>query len=193
MRSTWIEIPPFFGTQFGYFIEYKLKEYYDQELGCQRVLHGYKPQKYDKAAPDGDVDLALFDENGGFAAVEIKPLELLSNPVRLGTFIQKLVCRAKALGSQKGLSPNELWLYTYSFQLERGNTKPYMLEKSHRDTLVEIAVQIQKEMPGAQFLCKHILVTRNKVTPGDRIPYKKFLESSIKPNQIQTIFTTKKQ
>jgi len=182
--------PPHFGTQFGYFIEYKLKEYFDQQVGCQRVLHGYKPNKYDKSAPDGDVDLALLDEKGGFTAIEIKPFELLSNPVRLCGFMQKLTDRAQAMGEQKGLRPTELWLFTYSFQVERGNAKSPRLDDSQLATLSEIAAQMKKEIPGVQFSCKHVIVPRNKVTPSDRIPYKKFLGGSIKDGQIHTLFPT---
>ncbi len=183
--------PPHFGTQFGYFIEYKLKEYYDEQLGCQKVLHGYKPKKYDKSAPDGDVDLALLDNEGGFVGIEIKPFELLSSPERLAGFIKKLTDRATALGVQQNLQSRELWLFTYSFQEEKGRQLIPELDTEQVATLTEIAKEIRSHFPEVNFVCKHVLVTRNQVTHGDRIPYKKFLEGSIKDAQIHTLYPPK--
>lgn len=180
--------PPHFGTQFGYFIEYKLKEYFDEQLGCHKVLHGYKPSKHDNSAPQGDVDLALLNGSGGFTAIEIKPFELLSKPEGLQGFMKKLTDRAISLGAQQKLTPRELWLFTYSFQEERGKKGVPALGADQTATLTQIADQMRVDIPEVRFACKHVLVTRNKVTHGDRIPYKKFLESSIKEAQIHTLF-----
>ncbi len=183
--------PPHFGTQFGYFIEYKLKEYFDEQLGCQQVLHGYKPGKQDNTAPQGDVDLALLDGSGGFTAIEIKPFELLSNLEVLERFTKKLTDRAISLGAQQKLAPRELWLFTYRFQEERGKKLVPILDADQTAALTQIAIQMRLAIPAVSFVCKHVLVTRNKVTHGDRIPYKKFMEGSIKEEQIATIFSTK--
>lgn len=180
--------PPHFGTQFGYFIEYKLKEYFDEQLGCQQVLHGYKPQKYDKAAPDGDVDLALLDGAGGVIAIEIKPFELLSDPQKLMGCMENFLVRAISLGFQKNLKIKELQLFTYGFQQERSTKEFPVLNADQQVVLTQVAESIKKELLGVKFICNYVLVTRNKVSHRDRIPHKKFLEGSIKPDQIHTLF-----
>ena len=177
--------PPFFGTQFGYFIEYKLKKYYDSSFGCQKVLHGYKPDP----KLNEDVDIAILDGSGGFTAIEIKPFERVSEPELLTDFMHKLTKRAMSMGEQKQLTVKELRLFTYKFQLEGSSSTPPELTPEQRILLSQVAEEMNKQIPGVKFTCHFLMVERNKIKSGNRIPYQKFLKEEIDGEQIKILFS----
>lgn len=181
--------PPFFETPFGYFVEYKLKECFDGEYQCQNVIHGYKPQKIDKNAPDGDVDLMILDD-GFFTGIEIKPFSLLQEPSKLFGFMEKLVNRSLSAGEQKQLSIKELWLITYSFKSLNDPPQPVLTEEQ-KALLTFISSEMKKHIPEIQFLVKHFFVKPNKVDGKNyRMQYHEFVGSTLKAKDVKTIFTS---
>lgn len=172
--------PPFFETPFGYFIEYKLKEYYDNIHGSSNVMHGYKPKTV-----DGDIDLLIIQDIG-FIGVEIKPYNLLDAPERLIGFMEKLLLRCIEAEKQLEASPIEFWLFTYSFKQSDDPNIP----KLDQETIL-LLKKVSEIFTGSVFKVKHLFVKPNKVDgKNNRIIYHNFVRSSIKNKDVKTIFSS---
>jgi len=176
--------PPFFETPFGYFIEHKLKEYYDHVYGSPNVIHGYKPKTV-----DGDIDL-LIQETNGFKGIEIKPFSVLDTPNRLFGFMEKLLLRCEEAEKQLEASPKEFWLITYSFK-QSGDPAIPKLSNETIDLLKDVSSLFADSYEQSIFKLKHLFVKPNKIDgKSNRILYHQFVRSSIKNNAVKTIFSS---
>lgn len=178
--------PPHFSTTFGYFVEYKIKECFDEKFGCQNVLHGYKSKTNSFS---GDLDLIVLN-NDQMETIEVKPLDLLNNEGRLSHFISSLSKRTKIAEKELAKTANKLCLMVYRFK--QPNDPPiYKLSAEQKNIILRIEQQVKADFPEANFLVKCFYVKPNSIKKGERILHQKFLKSSLKYNQIQTIFPTK--
>lgn len=164
---------PFTNTIFGYFVEHKVAEYYQNEYGRDKVEHSFNP--YDKGTED--IDVLILPETGYFISAEIKPDYVLEDEAFLSKITKNMIDRTKAAMSSKGV-PKEVWLIVYSYT---SFSKPsFQLTQTQE----ELLGSMQKEFYCAigneiAFRVKHFFIEKNKLG-GERHIYQSFMKKSLK-------------
>lgn len=173
---------PFTLTIFGYFIEYKLFEYYLKEYGPNNVEHSVKA----KGSEDIDILITLQDKK--IIPVEIKPSTYLDDKSKMQDIAEKIVRRTNTvIETDNREKPSEVWLITYSYT----DIKPTPLKSltdDEKENAEMVAQMVRNAFPEeCSFCIKHFFIEQNRLN-DERHVYQKFMKSPLKENIVKDIF-----
>jgi hypothetical protein len=171
---------PFEKTTMGYFVEYKLYEYYtlNKPEHYTKVTLGFRlSDDPNRELEDADLWFSN-DNNTNVIAVEIKPISIKANAMR------KKIRKNIAFTNQ--LNPpvliKEFWIILYQFENNGLENEQVWCENV-------INQDIKSEFPSVIFRIKKITISQN-IVDGDRnrIRYQEFMRSTIQ--NVDDIFSS---
>jgi len=171
---------PFEKTMMGYFVEYKLYEYYtlNKPEHYTKVTLGFRlSDDPNRELEDADLWFSN-DNNTNVIAVEIKPISIKANAMR------KKIRKNIAFTNQ--LNPpvliKEFWIILYQFENNGLENEQVWCENV-------INQDIKSEFPSVIFRIKKITISQN-IVDGDRnrIRYQEFMRSTIQ--NVDDIFSS---
>ncbi|WP_250629784.1 hypothetical protein [Rhodoflexus caldus] len=171
---------PFEKTTMGYFVEYKLYEYFvaNKPHGYTNVILGFKLSD----EPDRDLedaDLWFSNEgNNNVIAVEIKPSSISAKAMR--SKIRKNIGLINQLNPQVSLQ--EFWIILYEFQ-----SNPFQNELNWCQSVLN--QEVITEFPNIVFKIKKMTINQNVIDGNrNRLRYQEFMRSTI--GNVCEIFST---
>lgn len=171
---------PFEKTTMGYFVEYKLYQYYDinKHEHYTKVTLGFKLSD-DPNRDLEDADLWFSnDNNTNVIAVEIKPISIKASAMR--SKIRKNIGFINQLNPQ--VLMKEFWIILYQFENNGLENEQGWCENV-------INQDIKNEFPSVTFRIKKITISQNIVDGArNRIRYQEFMRSTIQ--NVDEIFNS---
>lgn len=167
---------PFQATTFGYFVEYKLYEYYTKNnyLNYNKVELGKKLSD-DPQQDLEDADLWMENEESKVVLAEIKPASIY--PKSLRSKIKKL------LGFVENYGISEFWIIIYEYEGNKQNNDLEWLEWCEK----VVNEEIRYLYPQIVFKIKKITISKNAIDGNrNRILYHEFMREAItkEPEEI---------
>lgn len=182
---------PFSGTIMGYFIEYKVAEYYGSLLGSRdKVEQGFEPKIL---KGKGDVDILLLPDELTFSTIEIKPVSKLSeDDFMIRQLPQNIIQRALETQKEINRTLTEVSLLTYSYASSENLT--LTLTDEQKANIEQLCINLSSLIDvneSVLFKLRHFFITTNKIDGNVRHIYQKFMKSKMKPGVIKDIFSAR--
>ncbi|MDZ4709992.1 MAG: hypothetical protein SH818_16450 [Saprospiraceae bacterium] len=174
---------PLTGTIFGYLIEHKVFECYATKYGRELVEHSVKIE----GEGSEDIDVLISPEALKFIAVEIKPVSVLEDNIKMEKIKKAFINRVNAVKEKRG-NPVELWLMLYSYTDSKNKTKT--LSDDEHLMLNEFAKAFKQGIyTGLVFKVKHFFIEKNNLSQERHI-YQTFMKTTLKPDSIKDIYSS---
>lgn len=159
-------------TIFGYFVEHKVAEYYQNLYGREKVIHSFNP--FGKGTEDIDILVEL--DGGQFISAEIKPSYVLDDEEFLSKIASNMVARTNAAMPSKG-TPKEAWLIVYTYTSAKTSIQLSEVQINYLKYLHEkFTCEIDS---GIVFTVKHFFIEKNELKQERHI-YQSFMKKSLK-------------
>lgn len=160
---------PFQKTTLGYFVEYKLFQYYSVNKlpGFSDPILGYKLS----SQPESDLEDAdlWFESSSGVIIAEIKPFNFIKKRKKIQEKIKKLIKLARGVTTKK---IQEFWIILYILDADG-----YEVERFSANALQD---EFLREYPDINFKVKTLHIEPNTIDgTRNRIRYHEFMRSRI--------------